>query len=239
MSLNNLKIDLNGIKSFLRNGFFVFLLFSAIFLFHTPAAYATDDSYKPQNFTIRGKVPLSPQFAYAMSKNSQAESNTFSPSINDMVSIKLHLLGANDTPLPNQTVAMRMSDLAKQKMYEEVIKTDETGIAVFYFRVTENMSGRMHIEFINRTYDQEILLKTTLSFDVANSKNAYKEWTIDIHEQVSSLISIETFSFMEKISYTEIVNTLFIPVDVINEKNNSSTTDHIDYPARAGPLLIS
>jgi len=194
----------------------------------TPAAHAADDSYKPSLLTIRGKVPLSPQFAYAMSKNSQAESNNFSPSINDTVSIRLHLLGANDRPLPNQTIAMRISD------YEDITKTDETGQAVFRFRVVENMSGTMQIEFANLTYVEPIRLKTTLSFTVEDNRNSYQEWNIDIREQASNLISVGVFS--KKISDVK-VNSIFVFTDIKNGENNNSITDCIDYFARAGPTL--
>jgi len=226
MILNDLKISLNGL--------FVFLLFFALFLFITPVAYATDDSYKPQTLTIIGKVPLSPQFAYAMSKNSQAESNIFSPSVNDMVFIKLHLLGAHDTFLPNQMIAMRIRDSVKQKVYEEVIKTDETGLAVFHFRVAENMSGTMQIEFANLTYAEPIRLKTTLSFTVQNNQSSYREWTIDVHEQASNLISTDIFP--KKIRDVK-VNSIFVFTDIKNGENNNSITDCIDYFARAGPTL--
>jgi len=226
MILNDLKISLNGL--------FVFLLFFALFLFITPVSYATDDSYKPQTLTIIGKVPLSPQFAYAMSKNSQAESNIFSPSVNDMVFIKLHLLGAHDTFLPNQMIAMRIRDSVKQKVYEEVIKTDETGLAVFHFRVAENMSGTMQIEFANLTYAEPIRLKTTLSFTVQNNQSSYREWTIDVHEQASNLISTDIFP--KKIRDVK-VNSIFVFTDIKNGKNNNSITDCIDYFARAGPTL--
>ena len=226
MILNDLKISLNGL--------FVFLLFFALFLFITPVSYATDDSYKPQTLTITGKVPLSPQFAYAISKNSQAESNIFSPSVNDMVFIKLHLLGAHDTFLPNQMIAMRIRDSVKQKVYEEVIKTDETGLAVFHFRVAENMSGTMQIEFANLTYAEPIRLKTTLSFTVQNNQSSYREWTIDVHEQASNLISTDIFP--KKIRDVK-VNSIFVFTDIKNGKNNNSITDCIDYFARAGPTL--
>lgn len=218
MNLNNLKISLNGL--------FVFLLFSAFFLFNIPATYAADDSYKPSLLTIRGKVPLSPQFAYAMSKNSQAESDVFSPSINDAVLIRLHLLGANDIPLPNQTIAMRISN------YEDITKTDETGQAIFRFRVAENMSGTIQIEFANLTYAEPIRLKTTLAFTVQNNQSSYKEWTIDIREHTSNLISVDIFS--KKISDVK-VNNIFVFTDIKNGENNSSTTDCIYYFARAGP----
>jgi len=215
--------------------FFILLITS--FFVIIPRVRAADDSYKPFTLTIRGKVPLSPQFAYAMSKNSQAESNTFSPSVNDMVFIKLHLLGANDIPLPNQTIVMRMSNSVKQKVYEETIKTNETGLAVFHFCVAENMSGNMQVEFTNLTYAEPIRLKTTLAFTVQNNQNVYKEWTIDIYEQGSSLISNESFSFTGKIGYIEIVTPLFVSVEVLNEKNNLSIIGNIYYSARAGPLF--
>ena len=211
-----------------------FTLFITSFFVMIPAAYATDDSYKPQTLTITGKVPLSPQFAYAMSKNSQAENDVFSPSINDAVLIKLHLLGANDIPLPNQTIAMKISDSVKQKVYEEVIKTDETGLAVFHFRVAENMSGTMQIEFANLTYAEPIRLKTTLSFTVQNNQSSYREWTIDVHEQASNLISTDIFP--KKIRDVK-VNSIFVFTDIKNGKNNNSITDCIDYFARAGPTL--
>lgn len=199
-----------------------------------PVVRAADDSCKPSTLTIRGKVPLSPQFAYAMSKNSQAESNTFSPSINDAVSIRLHLLGANDIPLLNQTIAMRISNSVKQPVYEDIIKTDETGLAHFRFRVAENMSGNIQLEFINLTYGTEIRLKNSLSFTVQGNQNSYKEWTIDIREQASNLISIDPLP--KKIS-DAVFNCIFALTDIKNGRNNSPTTNRIDYPARAGPTL--
>lgn len=206
----------------------VFTLFITSFFIMIPAAHAADDSYKPSTLTIRGKVPLSPQFAYAMSKNSRVENDVFSPSINDTVAITLHLLGANDRPLPNQTIAMRISN------YENITKTDETGQAIFRFRVAENMSGNMQIEFINLTYAEPIRLKTTLSFTVQDNQSSYKEWNIDIHEHSIDLISIDPFSFTEKINNT-IIKNVYVLSDIKNGENNSSTTDCSYYFARAGP----
>ena len=127
---------------------------------------------QPNEIVITSRMPFTPEFAFALGKNSQVnmEKNNFS--LGEKIEVKVISMGAKDKTLKNQKLTLEMEN--KETGMKTLIldgQENDSREVVFGFIAQEKMLGTNQITVTNKTYKREVVLKDQPKFKVKDGQN--------------------------------------------------------------------
>lgn len=155
---------------------YVTLFFILIFSFFCVKS-ARAESVSPstaqhgKTIVVRAIVPLTPEFTYALRKNSSLKLEKNSAMPEEEVSVAVRIAGGKDESLRNHMVRLQVTNVHGEKVNISSGKTDMDGMAMFSFVIRDEWLGRNVIQVADVTYGEPLQIFQSLFLIVYQTEN--------------------------------------------------------------------